>query len=76
MLGLVAILGAAFNTGWLTRLAGALRIIAVALFLIQAYRGGGLPTEPGAWVALAGSILVLVAGFLGAQVSTVDTQDS
>jgi len=63
-LALLAIIGLAFHTGWLTRIAGALGIVVFVLFAIQLYRGpGGQSIGPGAWVALGGSILTLVAGF-------------
>jgi hypothetical protein len=66
VLGLLAIVGLAARTGWLTRIAGALGIVAFVLFAIQVFRGSGDHTiQVGAWVALAGSILALVAGFLG-----------
>ncbi len=72
-LGLLAIVGLAARTGWLTRIAGALGIVAFVLFAIQVFRGSGDQTiQVGAWVALAGSIVALVAGFLGAR-STVVT---
>jgi hypothetical protein len=66
VLGLLAIVGLAARTGWLTRIAGALGIVAFVLFAIQVFRASGDHTiQVGAWVALAGSILALVAGFLG-----------
>jgi hypothetical protein len=71
VLGLLALLGVAFSTGWLTRLAGALGIVVVAVFWVQIARApGALQPGPGAWLTLAGSILVVVAGFLGASVVT------
>ena len=55
----------------LGRLAGALGIAGFVLFAIQVFRASGqniegLDTriEIGAWLALAGSVIVLVAGFL------------
>jgi hypothetical protein len=61
---LLAIIGLAFHTGWLTRVAGALGIVVFVLFAVQLYRGpGGQSIGLGAWVALGGSILTLVAGF-------------
>jgi hypothetical protein len=73
-LGLVAILGLALHSGWLTRLAGALGIIAFALFAIGVYRvPGGQLIDAGAWVCLAGSILALVGGFFRVPGATVST---
>ena len=67
LLGLLALLGMAGWGGWLTRIAGALGIIALILVAIQMYRAPGLslPNDigPGIWVALAGSVVALVGGF-------------
>jgi hypothetical protein len=81
ILGLLALLGLAFETGWLTRLAGALALIGWVLVLITLFRLGGLGSpesgfgamEIGLWVILLGSILILVAGFLGARRVTTTT---
>ncbi len=75
VLGIVAILGLAPRSGWFTRLAGAIGLVGFVLFLIQVYR----TREPfdvadlqlGAWLALAGSILALIGGFLGTRVRYV-----
>lgn len=65
-LAIVAILGMAFGTGWLTRLAGALGIVAFVLFAVEAYRAPGVnEIGVGAWVSLAGAVVVLIAGFVG-----------
>ncbi|MDP8956112.1 MAG: sugar:proton symporter [Actinomycetota bacterium] len=69
VLGLLAIIGLAPRSGWLTRLAGALGLVGFVLFVIQVYR----TREPfdisdlqlGAWLALAGSVVALIGGFLG-----------
>ena len=78
LLGILAILGLAFATGWLTRLAGALGIVAVVLYAITLYR---VPEEAfdltdigiGGWVLLLGSIVALIGGFLGARRAVVVT---
>jgi uncharacterized Tic20 family protein len=71
VLGLIAIVGLAPRTGVLTSLAGALGIVALVLFVITLYRlpgDFGVGTlRVGAWVCLAGSVLALVGGFLGAR---------
>ncbi|HZA60163.1 MAG TPA: hypothetical protein VE754_00595, partial [Actinomycetota bacterium] len=71
VLGLLALLGLAFRTGWLTRLAAALGVIAFVLFLITVYRAGAdrdlTDIGIGMWVILAGSVLALIGGFLGAR---------
>ena len=66
-LGVAAVIGLAWHSGWLTRVAGALGVVAFILFVITLSRvGAALPGAigVGAWIALAGSILALVAGFL------------
>lgn len=65
-LGLIAVLSLALGSGWLTRLAGALGIIAIILFAIEVYRSASSGAlEAGAWVSLAGSLVVLLAGLFG-----------
>ena len=71
VLALLAIVGLAAWTGGLSRLAGALGVAGFVLFAIQVFRASGqnltgLDTriEVGAWLALAGSVIVLIAGFL------------
>jgi hypothetical protein len=70
-LALLGIVGLAAWTGGLGRLAGALGIAGFVLFAIQVFRASGqniegLDTriEIGAWLALAGSVILLIAGFL------------
>jgi hypothetical protein len=69
LLGLIAIVGLAPRSGWLTRLAGALGIVAFVLFVIQVYRAPGKASiadlGPGMWLVLAGAIVALVGGFVG-----------
>jgi hypothetical protein len=69
ILGLLAIVGLAPRTGWLTRLAGALGVAAVVLFVIGLYRRDLdlADLEIGGWIALIGSIVVLVGGFFGSR---------
>jgi hypothetical protein len=65
-LGLVAVIGAALGSGWLTRLAGAVAIVGLILFGIEVYRSPaheGL--QLGAWIVFAGAVVTLVAGFFG-----------
>src|SRR5438132_759307 len=69
--------GFAAWTGGLGRLAGALGIAGLVLFAIQVFRASGqhlagLDTriEVGAWLALAGSVILLIAGFLSTPEST------
>ena len=66
ILGLIALAGLAFRSGWVTRAAGAAGVVAATLFLIQLYRTPGHPAPgPGVWVCLAGGLLTAVAGFVG-----------
>jgi hypothetical protein len=65
-LGLVALVGLAMHSGWLTRLAGVLGIIGVVLVGIGVYRApGGQTIDAGAWICLAGAVLALIGGFFG-----------
>lgn len=77
VLGLVALLGLALRTGWLTRLAGVLAIVVVVLYAITLYRVPAEEAGPeglsiaeigiGAWIVAAGGLVVLIAGFLGSR---------
>jgi hypothetical protein len=69
VLGLLAIVGLAFRSGWLTRLAGALGIVAFILFAITMYRSTATSFPDsvgwGAWFALAAGLIAVIGGFLG-----------
>jgi hypothetical protein len=66
VLALVALVGLAFPTGWVTRIAGALGVAELVLFLIQLYRLDNHPSPgPGVWIGLGGSVAALIGGFLG-----------
>jgi hypothetical protein len=68
VLALAALVGLGFATGWITRIAGALGVIVLVLFLIQLYRLDNHPSPgPGVWVGLAGSVVALIGGFLRAR---------
>ena len=78
VLALLGIVGLAAWTGGLSRLAGALGVVGFVLFAIQVFRASGqnltgLDTriEIGAWLALAGSVVVVIAGFLSTPASVV-----
>jgi uncharacterized membrane protein len=68
VLGVVALVGLAFRSGWLTSLAAGLGILAVVLIAITTYRAGNdlADLEIGYWFAAIGSILALVASMFGA----------
>jgi hypothetical protein len=68
VLGLVAVMGTALRSGWLTRLAGAVAIVGLILFGIEVYRSPaheGL--QLGVWIVLAGAVVTLAAGFFGSR---------
>jgi len=71
VLGLLAIVGLAVRSGWLTRIAGALGVVEFVLFAITVSRSDGLSFPSsigvGAWLALAGGVLALAGGFLGSR---------
>ncbi|GAA2005670.1 sugar:proton symporter [Catenulispora subtropica] len=74
VLGLLAVLGLAERSGWLTRLAGALGVIGTVLVVVQIERATDHSIQWGIWSALAGSILCIGAGLTStrATVTTVD----
>jgi hypothetical protein len=65
VLGLISVLGSAFGSGWLTRLAGAVAIVGLVLFGIEVYRSSVQGLQLGVWMVLGGAVLTLVAGFFG-----------
>jgi hypothetical protein len=72
LLGILALLGLALRTGWLTTLAGVLGLIAFALVVISLFRVEGQDygitnVGIGLWVVLAGSILAILGGFFGSR---------
>lgn len=72
ILGLLALLGLAMRSGWLTRIAGALAIIAIVLYAITLYRveDAGFTVADiglGAWVVAAGGLIALIGGFFGSR---------
>jgi hypothetical protein len=73
VLGLLAIVGLAPRSGWLTRFAGALAIAGIGLFLIQIYRADQTVTDVqvGASLALFGGIVALIGGFFGTRTAVV-----
>jgi hypothetical protein len=68
VLGVIALVGLAFRSGWLTSLAAGLGVLAVVLIAITVYRaGGGLgDLAIGYWIAAVGSVLALLASMFGA----------
>jgi hypothetical protein len=76
-LGLLAIVGLAFRSGWLTRMAGALGVVEFVLFAITISRADGSSFPDaigvGAWLALAGGIVALAGGLLGTRTVVTTT---
>ncbi|MGH2661860.1 MAG: hypothetical protein ACRDH8_03430 [Actinomycetota bacterium] len=75
VLGLLALLGMAFRTGWLTRLAGALGLVALVMLVITQYQADETLSffQIGFWVCAAGSLVALIGGFLGSRPRIVAT---
>src|SRR5919197_1466760 len=74
VLGLIAIIGLAARTGWLTRLAGALGVVGFILFAVNVYRRSDFNAgdfQIGIWVCLAGALGALVGGFFGSRTVAV-----
>jgi hypothetical protein len=75
VLGLLAIVGLTFRSGWLTRLAGALGIVGFVLFVIELFRAPGALAAGdigwGAWLTLAGAIVALIGGFFTSRPAVV-----
>jgi peptidoglycan/LPS O-acetylase OafA/YrhL len=70
-LGIVAVLGLAERTGWLTRLAGAVGLVGFILFVIEAERSGDHGLQLGSWLAVAGSVACVMAGMAGGTTATI-----
>lgn len=70
LVGLVTLGGAAFPTGFLSRIGAILGIVAFALFVITLYRVEDADLSItdigiGMWLILAGGVVALVGGFMG-----------
>jgi hypothetical protein len=68
ILGVIALVGLAFRSGWLTSLAAGLGLLACILIVVTIYRleGGVGDLRIGFWLAAVGSLLALVASMFGA----------
>jgi hypothetical protein len=69
--GILAVLGLAERSGWLTRLAGAIGLVGFILFVIEAQRSSDHGLQTGSWLAVAGSIACVLAGMSGGTPATV-----
>lgn len=69
VLAILALAGLAVASGWPTRLAGALGLVAFVLFAVELYRSPTLnPPQDigfGMWLTLAGGLLALLGGVVG-----------
>jgi len=65
LVGLIAVLGLADASGWLSRLAGAVGLVGAILFIIQVERSSDHSLQVGLWFALIGSVLCVAAGLTG-----------
>lgn len=81
LIALVALIGLADRTGWLTRLAGAAALVLFVMFAVQAYRffGHDFGTavgrlQPGPWLVLSAAVVLLAGGFLGGRAVRVRTR--
>lgn len=72
LIGLVGMLGLVDRSSWLTRLAGVLGVALFVMFAVEVYRSSYHTMQPGAWLALAGGIVLLLGGFVGGREITVD----
>jgi hypothetical protein len=70
ILGVIALVGLAFRSGWLTSLAAGLGLLACILFVVTVYRSPAdvdvTRLQIGFWLAAIGSLLALVASMFGA----------
>lgn len=70
ILGVIALVGLAFRSGWLTSLAAGLGLLACILLVVTVYRSPGEAgvgdLRIGFWIAAVGSILALIASMFGA----------
>ena len=64
VLGILAVIGLIDRTGWLSRLAGALGIVLFILFTVEVYRSDHHSLQAGAWLALAGGVVLVIGGML------------
>jgi hypothetical protein len=64
LIGILAVIGLIDRTGWLSRLAGALGIVLFILFAVEVYRSADHSMQAGAWLALAGGIVLIIGGML------------
>jgi hypothetical protein len=77
VLGVIALIGLLFRSGWLTSLAAALGLVATVLVAIFRFggEGGGLSDlDYGWWISAVGSLLALIASMFAARTRVVETR--
>lgn len=62
LLGVIAVLGFADDSGWLVRAVGAVGLVGSLVFVTQVYRSSDHGLQAGIWFALAGSLLCVIGG--------------
>jgi hypothetical protein len=62
LLGIVALVGLVDRKAWLSRLAGLAAIAEFVMLAIEVYRGSGRTLQIGAWLLLAGGVVLLLGG--------------
>jgi len=75
ILAIIALIGLAPRSGWLTRIAAILGVIVFALFAISVVRSPRLKIANigfGAWLALIGSVIAFIGGFFGTRTRVVE----
>lgn len=65
LLGVIAVMGFADDSGWLVRVVGAVGLVGTLVFVVQVFRSSDHGLQPGVWFALAGSPLCVIAGLYG-----------
>jgi hypothetical protein len=77
VLGVIALIGLLFRSGWLTSLAAALGLVATVLVAVFRFggEGGGLSDlDYGWWISAVGSLLALIASMFAARTRVVETR--
>ena len=76
IVGLVAVIGLALRTGWLTSFAGAVGVAGTIMFLVEVYRANNhslVSIDVGTWLWGIGALLCLIGGFFGSRRAVVET---
>jgi hypothetical protein len=66
-IGVLALIGLVFRSGWITRLAGVLGLVSFGMYVATLYRANqsiGDAIGAGMWIILGASIVTVIAGFM------------